>query len=83
MMNRCQVCGKPIYERSLNCWEHAYVRESMVLLAQDIWNLESSVGPEMIKTLAARHNCAESTVRNHLKRQGFRPLRGWILERRK
>jgi hypothetical protein len=80
-MNTCQVCGRYSAHGSLNCWEHAYVRQSMVLLAQDIYNLDASIDIGEIKELAVRHNCCEATVKNHLKRQGFRMIKGW--ERRK
>jgi hypothetical protein len=53
----------------------------MVLLAQDIYNLDASIDIGEIKELAVRHNCCEATVKNHLKRQGFRMIKGW--ERRK
>lgn len=75
--NTCQVCGARIKDTVKNCDAHSYVSERMALLAQEINKLESSVSPEIINQLAAKHMCHPMTVRNHMKRQGFSPKRTW------
>lgn len=76
-VNHCQVCGARIKDNVKNCDAHSYVSERMALLAQEINKLESSVSPEIINKLAAKHGCHPMTVRNHMKRQGFNPKRTW------
>lgn len=76
-MNICQVCGQPAVEGRKNCGIHSYVSERMTSLAQEIWKLDSSVSAEVIKEMAARHKCSTSTVRNHMKRQGYVSNRKW------
>lgn len=76
-MNICQVCGQPAVAGRKNCGIHSYVSERMTPLAQEIWRLESSVSAEVIKEMAARHQCSTSTVRNHMRRQGYISNRKW------
>lgn len=73
----CQVCGQPVTGNNRNCGIHSYVSERMTLLAQDIWRMESSVDADMIASLAEKHQCSTSTVRNHFKRQGYVAKRKW------
>lgn len=77
-MNKCQVCGQPVVEGRKNCGIHSYVSERMSSLAQEIWRLESNVSADVIKDMAARHKCSTTTVRNHMRRQGYVSNRKWI-----
>lgn len=76
-MNICQVCGQPAVVGRKNCGIHSYVSERMTPLAQEIWRLDASVSAEVIKEMAARHQCSTSTVRNHMRRQGYVSNRKW------
>lgn len=77
MTDRCQVCGQPVVPGRKNCGIHSYVSERMAPLAQEIWRLDASVSADVIKDMAIRYKCSTSTVRNHMRRQGYISNRKW------
>lgn len=80
-IHRCQVCGKRVKYGLINCEQHSYVQQRMCSLAQDIYQMDKRISTSVVKELAMKHKCSVSTVYNHLKRQGYEPLRGWKQKR--
>lgn len=73
----CQVCSAYTSPGNLNCDLHLHVRQKTVLLAQDIFAHDDNMTTAEIKELATKHGVHEQTVKNHLKRAGYRSLKEW------
>lgn len=74
---KCQVCGATAQPGRKNCSLHAHVQERTALLAQWAHELRATITITDIHKIAERFKVTETTVRQHLKREGFAPIREW------